>query len=244
MLDPLSAFVLLLLWGSGSRKASPAAAMPPDAPPPKPMPAPVKPRPRPVSPGVVLPPNVQDITFPGPRWEPDVPTADIVHTRAWELLPVLWAKGEGTGIVEDLGPSLGVAKRPTGFLATRHGTKKAVTAWKLKAGTVLPPVAQVAPVAPVVPPVSPAEVLPTPEPTAPAEPAPPSRVVLPTLRRGDRGPDVRLAQEKLGGLTADGIFGPLTEERVIAYQVQRSLQVDGVIGPETWGALFSEGGWA
>jgi peptidoglycan hydrolase-like protein with peptidoglycan-binding domain len=32
----------------------------------------------------------------------------------------------------------------------------------------------------------------------------------------------------------DGIFGPNTEAAVRAYQTQRSVTVDGVVGDETW----------
>jgi peptidoglycan hydrolase-like protein with peptidoglycan-binding domain len=60
----------------------------------------------------------------------------------------------------------------------------------------------------------------------------------PTVRRGDRGAHVANAQRLLG-VTADGIFGPRTEQAVRAFQQSRSLQVDGVVGPRTWAALTS-----
>jgi peptidoglycan hydrolase-like protein with peptidoglycan-binding domain len=62
--------------------------------------------------------------------------------------------------------------------------------------------------------------------------------VRPTVRRGDRGAHVANAQRLLG-VTADGIFGPETEQAVRTFQQSRSLQVDGVVGPRTWAALTS-----
>lgn len=64
------------------------------------------------------------------------------------------------------------------------------------------------------------------------------------LRVGSRGDDVRIMQERLNGiaryypaiptLTADGVFGPLTETAVKAFQRQFGLIQDGVIGQTTW----------
>lgn len=64
----------------------------------------------------------------------------------------------------------------------------------------------------------------------------------PVLRRGSSGPYVREAQTKLKELghyggAVDGIFGPLMEGAVRAFQERRGLTVDGVIGPRTWAAL-------
>lgn len=63
-----------------------------------------------------------------------------------------------------------------------------------------------------------------------------------TVRLGNRGPVVRTLQEALGtcGIDAggtDGIFGPRTEAAVRAFQRDRRLEVDGIVGPETWTAL-------
>ncbi len=56
-----------------------------------------------------------------------------------------------------------------------------------------------------------------------------------SLRRGDRGEDVRALQEILGTLGfatgTDGDFGPATETQVRAYENQRGLIVDGVVAP-------------
>jgi hypothetical protein len=56
------------------------------------------------------------------------------------------------------------------------------------------------------------------------------------LERGDRGPAVRTLQRRLG-ITADGVFGPMTERAVRAFQRRRGLEVDGVVGPITARAL-------
>jgi peptidoglycan hydrolase-like protein with peptidoglycan-binding domain len=64
-----------------------------------------------------------------------------------------------------------------------------------------------------------------------------------TLRRGDRGQAVRELQQRLnsagGGprLAVDGVFGARTLARVGDFQRDQGLVNDGVVGPETWGAL-------
>jgi hypothetical protein len=66
--------------------------------------------------------------------------------------------------------------------------------------------------------------------------------VLPLLRWGSRGEKVRLAQTKLNeagsALDEDAIFGRLTYKATVAFQKERGLAVDGLIGPETWSALL------
>ncbi|MFE1770017.1 peptidoglycan-binding protein [Streptomyces sp. NPDC059008] len=64
-----------------------------------------------------------------------------------------------------------------------------------------------------------------------------------TTRRGDHGDRVREIQCVInawnGGspLAVDGSFGPRTESWVVYFQDVNGLQVDGVVGPETWAAL-------
>jgi hypothetical protein len=56
------------------------------------------------------------------------------------------------------------------------------------------------------------------------------------VKRGDRGDAVRKVQSSLG-VTADGVFGPLTERAVKRFQRRKGLIVDGIVGPQTRAAL-------
>jgi resuscitation-promoting factor RpfB len=56
------------------------------------------------------------------------------------------------------------------------------------------------------------------------------------LRHGDRGRAVKRLQRRLR-LTADGVFGRLTERAVKSFQRSRGLEPDGVVGPLTRNAL-------
>jgi resuscitation-promoting factor RpfB len=56
------------------------------------------------------------------------------------------------------------------------------------------------------------------------------------VKRGDRGPAVRSIQQKLR-ITADGVFGPLTERAVKRFQSRHDLVPDGIVGPLTRSAL-------
>jgi peptidoglycan hydrolase-like protein with peptidoglycan-binding domain len=56
------------------------------------------------------------------------------------------------------------------------------------------------------------------------------------VKRGDRGAAVRSIQRQLG-LTADGVFGPMTERAVRRFQRRHDLVPDGIVGPLTRGAL-------
>ncbi|WP_244499294.1 peptidoglycan-binding domain-containing protein [Terribacillus halophilus] len=57
------------------------------------------------------------------------------------------------------------------------------------------------------------------------------------IRTGSRGENVRRIQRALG-VTADGIFGPITRQAVINFQRNNGLGVDGIVGPQTWNRLF------
>jgi N-acetylmuramoyl-L-alanine amidase len=57
------------------------------------------------------------------------------------------------------------------------------------------------------------------------------------IQMGNRGSDVKAIQ-KVVGVTPDGIFGPITETAVKAYQKRNSLRVDGLVGPKTWNVMF------
>ena len=64
---------------------------------------------------------------------------------------------------------------------------------------------------------------------------------LPTVSFGSSGITVRILQRLLiahgYGMRVDGVFGPLTEAAVKAFQNRRSLLVDGIVGKQTWRAL-------
>ena len=62
------------------------------------------------------------------------------------------------------------------------------------------------------------------------------------LKKGDKGAEVVILQKALTrvGLPVyhDGLFGPITEEAVMAYQRKMGLKVDGIVGAATWAALI------
>ena len=65
---------------------------------------------------------------------------------------------------------------------------------------------------------------------------------FPLVRKGDQNHPVKTLQYLLGArghtVTVDGIFGPKTDAAVRAFQQQKGLAVDGIVGPNTWGALI------
>lgn len=68
-----------------------------------------------------------------------------------------------------------------------------------------------------------------------------------TIRKGDRGDDVKEMQEILirngynvGSTGADGIFGKNTKAAVIGFQKANGLTADGICGPRTWEKLLAE----
>ena len=73
-----------------------------------------------------------------------------------------------------------------------------------------------------------------------------SETVVATLRKGDKGEDVRVLQNKLLALGyglpkygADGSYGAETTAAVKAFQTDKGLVVDGICGPITQAALES-----
>ena len=67
----------------------------------------------------------------------------------------------------------------------------------------------------------------------------PPRVIC----KGMTGPDVEAAQAVLKARAwlqqnPDGVFGSFLEEKVKAFQKAYNLNVDGIIGPQTWGELL------
>lgn len=63
------------------------------------------------------------------------------------------------------------------------------------------------------------------------------------LRRGMTGESVKALQialtERGHATSADGSFGPTTEANVKAFQRERGLEPDGLVGPATWAALLA-----
>lgn len=64
-----------------------------------------------------------------------------------------------------------------------------------------------------------------------------------TVRLGSRGTAVRQVQQRLRDrgwtITVDGVFGSGTDQVVRAFQREKGLVVDGVVGPATWHALWA-----
>lgn len=64
---------------------------------------------------------------------------------------------------------------------------------------------------------------------------------FPTQSSGNRGADVQaiqfLLQHAAQSVDADGVFGATTVTAVKAFQTAKGLGVDGIVGPQTWGAL-------
>jgi Meckel syndrome type 1 protein len=61
------------------------------------------------------------------------------------------------------------------------------------------------------------------------------------LQLGSQGELVAHVQTKLG-VASDGIFGGETDAAVRKYQLSAGLDVDGIVGPNTWSSLFAKAG--
>ena len=86
-----------------------------------------------------------------------------------------------------------------------------------------------------------------PEGQTPPTTAPPISGTRPTLRKGDKGDYVRELQARLMDMLyalpkygADGDFGTETVAAVKAFQADRGLVVDGIVGSATWAVLLSD----
>lgn len=69
--------------------------------------------------------------------------------------------------------------------------------------------------------------------TAPA--VPPG--AKPTLRQGSTGPYVVELQKVVGATPYDGKFGPNTRSKLMTFQRNNGLVVDGIAGPATWAKI-------
>jgi peptidoglycan/xylan/chitin deacetylase (PgdA/CDA1 family)/peptidoglycan hydrolase-like protein with peptidoglycan-binding domain len=62
------------------------------------------------------------------------------------------------------------------------------------------------------------------------------------LRVGSTGAGVRTLQQALANkgysLSADGVFGPMTQNAVRSFQSSQGITADGIVGTVTWGKLF------
>jgi peptidoglycan hydrolase-like protein with peptidoglycan-binding domain len=57
--------------------------------------------------------------------------------------------------------------------------------------------------------------------------------MMPTIKKGSKGKAVKIWQIILG-ITADGVFGPITEQKTKEFQKKNGLVADGIVGPKTW----------
>lgn len=62
---------------------------------------------------------------------------------------------------------------------------------------------------------------------------------MPTLREVSSGPAVEFVQEIVNAAPIDGLFGPVTKKCVMEYQKAKNIQVDGIVGIETWTTIVT-----
>jgi peptidoglycan hydrolase-like protein with peptidoglycan-binding domain len=62
---------------------------------------------------------------------------------------------------------------------------------------------------------------------------------MPVLMEGSTGAAVRFVQETLHAVPVDGKFGPITKNCVMEYQSIKNIQVDGIVGIQTWTAIVT-----
>jgi hypothetical protein len=73
----------------------------------------------------------------------------------------------------------------------------------------------------------------------PAEPKPSTGKKLPVLSEGDRHELVPTLKRYLGITDPDTLFGGGLDAKVRNYQRSQGLEVDGVVGPKTWGRILT-----
>lgn len=57
---------------------------------------------------------------------------------------------------------------------------------------------------------------------------------MPVLRFRSRGKAVEFVQKVLNSQPVDGDFGPITKQCVMEYQRNNNIDVDGIVGIQTW----------
>ncbi|MBL4935011.1 glucosaminidase domain-containing protein [Clostridium sp. YIM B02515] len=59
------------------------------------------------------------------------------------------------------------------------------------------------------------------------------------LKEGSKGEAVRFVQEIVKAVPVDGSFGPITKKCVMEYQRAKNIEVDGIVGTQTWTTIVT-----
>ena len=62
---------------------------------------------------------------------------------------------------------------------------------------------------------------------------------MPILKKGASGPAVEFVQETLHAAPIDGSFGLITRNCVMEYQKTKNIDVDGIVGIQTWNNIIT-----
>lgn len=62
---------------------------------------------------------------------------------------------------------------------------------------------------------------------------------MPVLKTGSKGQAVEFVQEIVKAEPTDGDFGPITQRCVKEFQKLKNIQVDGIVGHQTWAAIIA-----